>query len=107
MSNLPVYINVGIYAVGFVTIWFTTVYTELTAKRNSLADLDELLSLHEELYVKARGGPNMRSANRMVEISRMLWREASKNYNCILNKPMNRIPALLMGFRAVDEEYKQ
>ncbi len=92
---------------GFVTIWFTTVYTELSAKRNRLAELDELLHMHEELYTKARDGPDMQSANKMVEISRMLWHEASKNYNCILNKPMNRMPALLMGFRAVDEEYKQ
>ncbi len=89
---------------GFVTIWFTTVYTELSAKRNRLAELDELLRLHEELYTKARDGPDMQSANGMVEISRMLWHEASQNYNCILNKPMNRMPALLMGFRAVDEE---
>ncbi len=106
MSHLPVYIVVGIYAAGFMTIWFTTVYTELSAKRNSLADLDELLRLHEGLYAKTRKDPDMRCANGMVEISGNLWRGASQNYNCILNKPMNRIPALLMGFRAVDEERK-
>lgn len=86
-----------------MTIWFTTAYAELSAKRNCLADLDEQMRLHEGLYAQARDGPDVRSANGMLETSRMLCREASKSYNRILHKPMNRIPALLMGFRAVDE----
>ncbi len=97
----------GICAAGFVTIWFTTAYTELSAKRNCLADLEEQLHLHERLYAQARYGPDVRSANGMLETSRMLCREASKSFNRILHKPMNRVPALLMGFRAADEENKQ
>ncbi len=97
----------GICVAGFVTIWFTTAYTELSTKRNSLIDLDEQLRLHEGLCAEARDGQYMRSANGMLETSRMLCREATKTYNRILYKPMNRIPALLMGFRAVDEEDEQ
>ncbi|EPR10539.1 hypothetical protein [Ruminiclostridium papyrosolvens] len=97
----------GICVAGFVTIWFTTAYKELLKKRNSLTDLYEQLRLHEGLYAKARDGPDVRSANGMVETSRMLCREAAKSYNRILHKPINRVPALLMGFRAVNEENEQ
>ncbi len=97
----------GICAAGFVTIWFKTTYSELSKKRNCLADLEDQLRLHEELYAQARDSSDVWSANKMMETSRMLCREASKSYNRILHKPMNRVPALLMGFRAVDEEYMQ
>ncbi|WES33573.1 hypothetical protein P0092_17655 [Ruminiclostridium papyrosolvens DSM 2782] len=89
-----------------MTIWFTTAYKELLTKRSSLNDLKEQLRFHEGLYAKARDGPDGRSAKGMVETSRMLCREATKSYNRILHKPMNRVPALLMGFRAVNEENK-
>ncbi len=107
MTNLIACLVAIICAAGFVTIWFTTVYAELSAKRNCLADLDEQLRLHEELYAQVIDGSDWQAANAMLETSRMLCREASKNYNRILNKPMNRIPALLMGFRPVDEGKKR
>lgn len=97
----------GICVAGFVTIWFTTAFAELSAKRNSLAALEEQLCLHEGLYVQSRDGPDARSSAGMLETSRMLCREAAKSYNRILSKPMNRFPALLMGFRVMDEENKQ
>lgn len=107
MPTLLACIIAGIFAAGFVTIWFTTAYAELSAKRNSLADLYEQLRLHEGLYAQTWDGPDARSSAGMLETSRMLLREALKSYNYILRKPMNRIPALIMGFRAVDEENMQ
>lgn len=95
----------GICIAGFVTIWFTTAYKELSSTRNSLIDLEEQLRLHERLSALARDDLEARSAANMLETSRMLCNEAAKGYNRILTKPMNRIPALLMGFRAVDGEF--
>ena len=93
----------GICLVGFITIWFTTAYAELSAKRNCLADLDEQLRLHEGLYAQTMNSPDAWSANGMLETSRMLCCEAAKSYNRILHKPMNRFPALLMSFREVKD----
>ena len=93
----------GICVAGFVTIWFTTARAELSAMRNSLDALAEQLRLHEGLYVQARDGPDACASAGMLETSRMLCREAAKSYNRILRKPMNRFPALLMGFRAAEE----
>ncbi len=107
MPILITYIVAGIFAAGFVTIWFTTAYAELSAKRNCLADLYEQLRLHEGLYAQTWDGPDARSSAYMLETSRLLLREALKSYNCILRKPMNRVPALIMGFRTMDEENMQ
>jgi hypothetical protein len=103
VPSLIACIIAGICAAGFVTIWFTTVYAELSAKRKCLADLDEQLRLHEGLHARSGDRPDAHSSAMMLETSRMLCREAAKSYNRILRKPTNRIPALLMGFRAVDE----
>lgn len=94
----------GICLAGFVTIWFCAAYRELSAKRDNLADLKDQLCLHEMLFTQVRDGSDARSAAKMLETSRMLCREAAKSYNRILYKPMNCVPALLMGFRAVDQE---
>ena len=94
----------GICVAGFVTIWFTTAYKELSAKRNSLAALEEQLRLHEGLHIQSRDGPDVQASAGMLETSLMLCREAAKSYNRILHKPMNRVPALLIGFRAADEQ---
>ena len=93
----------GACTVGFVAIWFKSVYDELAEKRKCLEGLFEQLRLHEGLYAEAMDGPDSGLSAGMLETSRMLCREASKSYNHILRKPMNRVPALLMGFRAVNE----
>ncbi len=106
MGSVPTIIAcliAGICAAGFVTIWFTTAYRELWVKRTSLADLREQMCLHERLFSQVRDGPDTQSAARMLATSRMLCREAAKTYNAVLHRPMNRIPALLLGFRDAEE----
>lgn len=104
MPTLIASLIAGICVAGFVSIWFATTFKELSAKRNSLEDLQVQLRLHQGLYAQARDGPNAQAAANMLETSRMLCREAGKSYNRILHKPMNHIPALLMGFRPADEQ---
>jgi Tfp pilus assembly protein PilV len=93
----------GICVAGFITLWFKTAHQELSAKHSSLTDLESQLHLHEQLAAQVRAGPDAQAAANMLETSRMLCREAAKGYNRVLRKPMNRIPALLMGYRAADE----
>lgn len=102
MPTLIVYFITGVCVTSFVTIWFRTAYAELSAKRNCLADLEEQLLLHEGLYARTMDGPDERLSAGMLETSRMLCCEAAKSYNRILHKPVNRIPALLMGFRVLE-----
>lgn len=97
----------GICLAGIVTIWFWSAYKELASKRFGLADLENQLHLHEQLACGAGEGPEARTAEGMVKTSLMLCREAAKSYNLILRKPMNRIPALLMGFRPAEKSILQ
>ena len=94
----------GLCVAGFLTIWFVTAFKELSAKRNSLADLEEQLHLHEALWIQVKDSLDAHASAGMLETSRMLRCEAAKNYNCILRKPMNRFPGLFLGFRAADEK---
>ncbi len=103
MPTIIAYFIAGVCLAGFVTIWFWTAYKELSAKQNNLADLEAQLRLHELLAAQARDGPDAKAAAGMLETSRMLCREAAKGYNRTLHKPMNRFPALLMGFRAAED----
>lgn len=103
MPTIIAFIIAGVCLAGFVTIWFRAAYKELSAKRSSLKDLEDQLRLHERLAIQARDGSDARFAAHMLETSRMLCREAAKGYNRILYKPMNRFPALLMGFRAAEK----
>lgn len=103
MPTTIAYFVACVCVAGFVTIWFTTANKELSAKRDSLAALEEQLRLHERLFSQARDGPDAQPSAKMLETSRMLYREAAKSYNNILHKPMNRFPALMMGFKSVNE----
>lgn len=95
MPTLITCFTAGICVTGFVTMWLTTAFKELSAKRNSLVDLEEQLHLHEGLCAQARDSADAHASARMLETSRVLCREAAKSYNTIRRKPMNRFPALL------------
>lgn len=107
MPDLIACFIAGFCLSGFVAIWLSTAYKELSAKRTGLIDLENQLHMHEQLASAAMEGPEAVTAYGMLKTSRMLYREAAKGYNYILRKPLNRIPALLMGFRAADEKNNQ
>jgi len=103
VSTLIACLIAGVCALGFVTIWLRTAFRELSAKWENLADLEGQLRLHQLLFSQRGGGPEATSVAGMLETGRMLCREAAKDYNRILRKPMNRFPALLLGFQTAEE----
>lgn len=88
----------GICVVAFVTLWFTVSFKELSAKRNSLEAISEQVQMHRRLYMQERGGENDAAAKNMLENKLMVYREVEKDYNALLKRPMNRIPAYIMRF---------
>ncbi|MBS5661563.1 MAG: hypothetical protein KHW79_09850 [Clostridiales bacterium] len=90
-------------AVGFIAIWFVTVRKELDQRRRNLISLHEQLLMHEEASAQIRDGPDREIAVRMLDTNRMVYRDAARNYNRLLKKPINRLPAFLMRFRSTDE----
>lgn len=106
MPSFIAYFVAGFCGAGFVAIWFRSAYKELSAARNSLLDLERQIHLHERFFFLVREGPDAGAAASMLETSRMLYREAAKEYNRIISKPMNILPAFLMGFRPAKTDHK-
>jgi len=94
----------GICIVLFVILWFQVAARELSAKRKSLNAISEQVQIHRRLYMQERGGENDAVAHNILENKLMVYREVEKDYNQLLKKPMNRIPAYIMGFQPTGKE---
>lgn len=94
---------VGGCMVGFVAIWFCSVHKGLSKERHNLKILYEQLFMHETASAQIQDGPDRETATKMLETNRKIYREAVKNYNHLLKKRLNCIPAFLMRFRPADE----
>lgn len=94
----------GVCLAGFVALWFTVSYRELSAKQKSLESIKEQVQIHRILYMKERGGTNDAVAQHVLENKLMVYRDVEKDYNAMLNRLMNRIPSYFMGFRSAGKE---
>lgn len=94
---------VGACGIGFIVIWFYTVYKELSKSQHSLTIQREQLLMNETTSAKIRDARDREVAIRMLETNRKIYKEAVKNHNKLLKKHLNHIPAFLMGFRPADE----
>lgn len=92
-----------ICVLAFVTLWFTVSFIELSAKKKSLTAIGEQVQIHRRLYMQALGGENSSTAKKILENELMVYREVEKNYNALLKRPLNRIPAYIMGFHPAGE----
>ena len=88
----------GICVLVFVTLWFIVCFRELSTKRKRLTAISEQVQIHRRLYMQERGGENDAAAQKIFENKLMVYREVEKEYNLLLKRPMNRIPAYVMGF---------
>ncbi len=94
----------GIWVTAFVTLWFIVSFRELSAKQKSLDTIREQVQMHRRLHMQERGGENDIAAQKILENKLMVYREVEKDYNVLLKRPMNRIPAYIMGFRPAGVE---
>lgn len=94
----------GISIAAFVTLWFVISYKELSMKRSSLEAIVEQVQIHRRLYMQERGGENDTVAKNILENKIMVYQEIEKDYKALLKRPMNRIPAYIMGFTSINKE---
>ncbi len=94
----------GISIAAFVTLWFVISYKELSMKRSSLEAIGEQVQIHRRLYMQERGGENDTVAKNILENKIMVYQEIEKDYKALLKRPMNRIPAYIMGFTSINKE---
>jgi hypothetical protein len=94
----------GICVTAFVTLWFIGSFRELSASQKSLNTISEQVQMHRRLCMQERGGENDIAAQKILENKLMVYREVEKNYIALLKRPMNRIPAYIMGFHPSGKE---
>lgn len=92
----------GICITAFVTLWFYVSFRELSAKRNSLEAINKQVQLHRTLYMQERGSENEKAARNVLDNKLIVCREVEKEYDSLLRKPINYIPAYIMGFHYSD-----
>ena len=95
----------GICVAAFVALWFVVSFKELSAKQKILDTISEQVIMHRRLHMQERGGENDAASQKILENKLMVYREVEKNYNALIKRPMNRIPAYIMGFRPTGKEH--
>lgn len=88
----------GICVVAIITIWFIVSYKELSDKQKRLAAITEQIQLHRKLCLQERGGDHDAAAQNILENKLMVYREMELDYDALLARPLNRLPAYVMGF---------
>lgn len=89
----------GIGMAAFITLWFIVSYKELSTKHKSLETIEEQVRIHRRLYMQERGGEHDTAAKNILDNKLLVYREIEKDYKALLRRPMNRIPAYIMGFK--------
>ena len=91
----------GISTAGLVTVWFVSAYRELARAKQSVVNAIRQVRLHMDGQELVRGGPYEAAAVNSLSVSRLIYCEAVKNYETARYKPVNRLPALLLGYSAI------
>lgn len=103
MVTLIAWLLAGASTAGLVIIWFVSAYRELVRAKQSVENAVQQVKLHIDGYAQVCHGPYEAAAENSLSVSRLIYREAVKNYEAARYKPVNRLPALLLGYRAISK----
>ncbi len=93
----------GIYIAGLVIVWFAIARRELTQAMRNMENALRQVQLHIDGRAQVCGGPYEAAAIHSLNVSRLIYRETVKNYETVRNKLVNRLPALLFGYRTISK----
>lgn len=91
----------GVSTAGLVIIWFVSTHRELARAKQSVENAIRQVRLHVDGCAQVCHEPYEAAAANSLSVSRLIYREAVKNYEATRYKPVNRLPALLLGYRAI------
>ena len=78
-------------------LWFRDVRRIMREKKSTVESARRQLAFHRERAAKARSAPEAA----VLERSESIYRQAVEHYNRTLHKPWIFPPAVLMGFRTI------
>ena len=93
----------GVSTAGLMVIWFVSARRELARAKMSVENAIRQVKLHEDGCAQVCHGPYEAAAANSLSTSRLIYRETVKNYETVRNKLVNRLPALLFGYRTISK----
>ncbi len=90
----------GICAAGLVIVWFALARRELAQAKSSVEAAVRQIQIHMDGLAQVRGGPYETAADAAQSLSWSIYRKAVSHYEICRYKPLNRLPALLFGYRS-------
>lgn len=97
------YIIALLAMLAFIVLWCYTVKKELNELKQSVENSVVQVELIRNMISVARHVPELQYADKMLQLSLVIYSETVKKYNRALRKPFNRPPALLLGFKIISE----
>jgi len=104
MQNWIGWLIAGISIAGLLALWFAAARRELSQAKRSVEHAIRQVELHVDGCMQAGNGPYKAAAIHSLGISRSIYREAIKNYETVRHKPVNRLPAFLLGYGDIPEK---
>lgn len=103
VSDWIAWLIAGISTAALVVIWFVSAYRELARAKQNVENAIGQVRLHLDGCAKVGHGPYQAAAVHSLSVSRSIYCEAVKSYEAVRYKVVNRLPALLLGYRAIPE----
>lgn len=100
------YILASASLAAFFLLWFTTIRRELSSRRRQVQNSAKEVAMHEAVLKEIQDSVYGVHAETVRDTSRMIYRKVVLQYDQALNKPVNRIPGFIMGFRFYSEEHE-
>jgi len=90
-----------ISTISFLALWFMTVYHELRSKTDTVKSAENQLAACRKNHMLLSDSSDEQSAKSILSRSMDIYNQSVMLYNQTLNRPWNRIPGYLMGFRQI------
>jgi len=90
-----------ISAILFLNLWFMTVYRELRIKADTVKRAENQLAACRKTHMLSDGRIDEQEAKSILSRCMDIYKQSVTLYNQALNRPWNRVPGFLMGFRQI------
>lgn len=94
----------GLSTTGLIALWFGSAVKELEQSKESVDNAIRQIQLHLESSSQVWESSYKAAALHSLRVSGDIYQEAVKNYEAVRCKPLNRLPAFLLGYRAIPKE---
>ena len=90
-----------ISTISFLMLWFLTVYRELRSKKDTVNSAENQLAACRKNHMLSSDSTDEQTTKPILSRSIDIYNQSVTLYNQALDRPWNRIPGFLMGFRQI------